>query len=46
MATIASGVWELRVRGEDKVFRVFYYTFAKKTQRTPAPEIELARKRL
>ena len=57
MATIASGVWELRVRGEDGIFRVFYYTasaagvlvfhaFAKKTQRTPAPEIELARKRL
>jgi hypothetical protein len=29
MATVASGVWELRV-----------------TQRTPAPEIEPARKRL
>ena len=57
MATIASGVWELRIRGEDGIFRVFYYTaspagvlvfhaFAKKTQRTPAAEIELARKRL
>ena len=42
MATVASGVWELRVRDEDGVFRVFYYTasaagvlvfhaFAKKT---------------
>lgn len=57
MATIASGVWELRVRGGDGIFRVFYYTasaagvlvfhaFAKKTQQTPAPEIELARKHL
>ena len=57
MATITPGVWELRVRGEDGVFRVFYYTastagvlvfraFAKKTQRTPVQEIELARKRL
>jgi len=47
----------VRVRGEDGVFRVFYYTasatgvlvfhtFAKKTQRTPLQEIELARKRL
>jgi phage-related protein len=45
------------VRGEDGLFRVFYYTasatgvlvfhaFAKKTQRTPVPEIELARKGL
>jgi len=57
MATVASGVWELRVRDEDGVFLVFYYTasaagvlvfhaFAKKTQWTPAREIELARKRL
>ena len=57
MAAISPGVWELRVRGEDGIFRVFYYTasatgvlvfhaFAKKTRRTPAPEIELARKRL
>jgi hypothetical protein len=26
MAVIASGVWELRVAGEDGIFRVFYYT--------------------
>ena len=43
MAIIASGVWELRVSGEDGIFRVFYYTasaagvlvfhaFAKKTR--------------
>ena len=57
MAAVASGVWELRVRDEGGIFRVFCYTasvagvlvfhaFAKKTQRTPAPEIDLARKRL
>jgi phage-related protein len=57
MTIISPGVWELRVRGEDGIFRVFYYTasavgilvlhaFAKKTRRTPAPEIELAKKRL
>jgi phage-related protein len=57
MATISPGVWELRVRGDDGIFRVFYYTasaagvlvfhaFAKKTQRTPLLQIELARKRL
>ena len=57
MGAVASGVWELRVRGDNGIFRVFYYTaspaailvvhaFAKKTQRTPAGEIELARKRL
>jgi phage-related protein len=50
MATNIPGVWELRVRGEDGIFRVFYYTasaagvlvfhaFAKKAQRTPAPEM-------
>ena len=57
MPTVASGVSELRVKGEDCIFRVFYYTasprgvlvfhaFAKKTQRTPPLEMELARKRL
>lgn len=57
MAIISPGVWELRVRGDDGIFRVFYYAasatgvlvfhaFAKKTPRTPAVEIELARKRL
>jgi len=57
MATISPGVWELRVTGEGGIFRVFYYTassagvlvflaFARKTQRTPAPEIELAKRRL
>ena len=57
MPTVASGVSELRVKGEDCIFRVFYYTasprgvlvfhaFAKKTQRTPPLEMELAGKRL
>ena len=57
MPAISPGVSELRVRGEDGTFRVFYYTasprgvlvfhaFEKKTQRTPPLEMELARKRL
>ena len=57
MPLVAPGVSELRVRGGDGVFRVFYFAstaegvlvfhaFAKKTQRTPAHEIELAGKRL
>ena len=57
MPAVASGVSELRVKGEDGVFRVFYFTatregilvfhaFTKKTQRTPPLEIELAQKRL
>jgi phage-related protein len=57
MPGVATGVSELRLKGEDGAFRVFYYTaslrgvlvfhaFAKKTQRTPAFEIELAKKHL
>ena len=57
MPSVEAGVSELRVKGEDGVFRVFYYTasakgvlvfhaFVKKTQRAPANEIELGRKRL
>jgi phage-related protein len=57
MPEVARGVSELRVRGEDGIFRVFYYVassrgvlvfhaFLKKTQRTPPFEMELARKRL
>jgi phage-related protein len=56
MPAVAPGASELRVKGEDGVFRVFYYTaspsgvvvfhaFVKKTQRTPPLEMELARKR-
>jgi phage-related protein len=57
ISTVAAGVCELRVRSEDGIYRVFYYTaaprgvlvfhaFIKKTQRTPPLEIELGRKRL
>ena len=57
MPAVAAGVSELRIRGENGSFRVFYFTatakgvlvfhaFEKKTQRTPPREIELAKKRL
>jgi len=57
MPVVGAGVSELRVKGVDGIFRVFYYlasqkgvlvfhAFVKKTQRTPPLEIELARKRL
>lgn len=57
MPAVAAGVSELRVRGEDGVYRAFYcaafgegilvfHAFAKKTQQTPSREIELARKHL
>jgi phage-related protein len=55
MPIVGPGVSELRLKNEDGIFRVFYYTaspqgvlvfhaFVKKTQRTPASEIELAKK--
>lgn len=57
MRSVASGVSEVRVRGEDGIYRAFYYTahaegiivfhaFMKKTQQTPDSEIDLGRKRL
>lgn len=57
MPAVAPGVSELRVKGKDGAFRVFYFAasvegvlvfhaFAKKSQKTPPLEIELARKRL
>ena len=57
MPTVALGVSELRVKGEDGIFRVFYFTatakgilvfhaFTKRTRRTPPLEIELAKKHL
>src|SRR3972149_12254672 len=57
MPSVAAGVSELRVQGEDGAYRAFYLTlapegilvfhaFVKKTRQTPAPEMELARKRL
>jgi phage-related protein len=56
MPRVAPGVAELRVKGEDGVYRAFYYTasprgvlvfhaFAKKTQRTLPLEIEMGRRR-
>ena len=55
--TIAAGVYELRVKDTDGIYRVFYYmksaegilvfhAFAKKTQTTPQNEIETAKKSL
>ena len=57
MSSVAAGVSEVRVRGEDGTYRAFYYTahaggiivfhaFVKKTQQTPESEIEIGRKRL
>ena len=57
MASVASGVEELRINDRSGSYRVFYYTkvadsvlifhtFARKTQKTPLQEIALAKKRL
>ena len=57
MPSVAPGGAELRLRGDDGQFRVFYlvaseegvlllHAFQKKTQQTPAAEIALARRRL
>ncbi len=57
MPEVFSGAYELRLRDESGIQRVFYYTksergilifhaFTKKTNRTPPDEIELGRKRL
>ena len=56
MPVVGAGVSELRAKSADGAFRVFYYlasakgilvfhAFAKKAQRTPPLEIELARRR-
>ena len=53
---IEDRIWEMRLRGRDGIARALYVTasgrrviilrvFAKKTQKTPRREIELARKR-
>lgn len=53
---IADKLWELRMKGRDGIARAFYVTasgqrlvivrvFTKKTQKTPAREIRLARQR-
>jgi len=57
MPDVAPGVHELRLRGADGAYRVFYYVksirgvvilhaFEKKTQKTPPREMEVCRKRL
>ena len=57
MPSVAPGVAELRLHGEDGQFRTFYFTasrkgilllhaFAKKTRQTPPAEIQLGRRRL
>ena len=57
MPAVGAAVSELRVKNADGSFRAFYYVasakgvlvfhaFAKKTQRTPPLELDLARKRL
>jgi phage-related protein len=57
MASVASGVEELRVKDRSGAYRVFYFSrladsvlifhaFTKKTQKTPPQEIAIAKKRL
>jgi len=57
MPSVASGVEELRIKDRAGAYRVFYFikletavlifrAFQKKTSKTPAHEIELARTRL
>ncbi len=57
MRSVAVGVHEVRVRGEDGIYRVFYFTkhemgifvfhaFIKKTQKTPIEEILKGKQRL
>lgn len=53
---IASGIWEIRTTLENRIARVFVtkapdmlvilHGFIKKTQKTPLPELEIARRRL
>lgn len=57
MSTVGKGVSELRIRGRDGIYRVFYYAqadrgilivhgFVKKTKATEQRDLELGRKRL
>lgn len=57
MSSVESGVFELRAKSEDEIYRVFYilklsdgiyvlHAFKKKTEKTPIDEIRLAKKRL
>jgi len=57
LSIVAPGVEELRIKDADGIYRAFYlvksktgilifHAFVKKTQKTPAQEIEIGRKRL
>ncbi len=57
MPIIAHGVHELRIKGKNGQYRIFYFTkykdailvfhmFKKKTQQTPNHELEVAKRRL
>jgi len=57
MRTVASGVFEIRVKDASGIFRAFYvikleygiivfHAFKKKSQKTPKHEIDTGRKRL
>jgi len=54
---IESGLWELRIKADNDILRIFYtfekgqiiillHVFIKKQQKTPVGELEIARKRL
>ena len=54
--SMGDGLWEIRARGPDGIYRVLYihwfehtfgllHGFTKKTQRTPASELRIARER-
>jgi phage-related protein len=56
VAFLGEGLWELRARGPDGIYRVIYFHikgrsfgllhgFTKKTQKTPRREIEIAKER-
>ena len=57
MKTVSPGCFEIRLKGSDGIFRAFYikktdvgilvfHSFKKKTQKTPAKEIDTAKTRL
>ena len=57
MQTIGLGVFELRLKGKDGIYRIIYFFkkanaiyfvhgFKKKTQKTPKKNIDLAKKRI
>lgn len=57
MKTVSPGCFEIRLKGSDGIYRAFYikktdvgilvfHSFKKKTQKTPAKEIDTAKARL